>query len=104
LHLGPTFWIQPGKTSAMKDDLLLQQRVVDELEFEPRVNAAHIGVGVGVRGGVVTLSGHVDSFAEKFAAERTVRRVKGVKAVAQEIEVRLPSDRRRRTMRSRDAP
>jgi osmotically-inducible protein OsmY len=53
----------------MKDDLLLQQRVIDELEFEPSVDAAHIGVSV--RGGVVTLSGHVDSFAEKFAAERT---------------------------------
>jgi osmotically-inducible protein OsmY len=45
----------------MKDDLLLQQRVIDELEFEPCVDAAHIGVSV--RGGVVTLSGHVDSFA-----------------------------------------
>lgn len=76
----------------MKEDLLLQQRVIDELEFEPRVDAAH--VGVSVRSGVVTLSGHVDSFAEKFAAERTARRVKGVKAVAQEIEVRLPSDRK----------
>jgi osmotically-inducible protein OsmY len=76
----------------MKDDLLLQQRVIDELEFDPSVDAAHIGVSV--RGGVVTLSGHVDSFAEKFAAERTVRRVKGVKAVAQELEVRLPSDRK----------
>lgn len=76
----------------MKDDLVLQQRVIDEMEFEPSVDAAHIGISV--RDGVVTLSGHVDSFVEKFAAERTARRVKGVKAVAQELEVRLPGDRR----------
>lgn len=76
----------------MKDDLLLQQRVIDALEFEPSVDAAHIGVSV--RQGVVTLSGHVDSFAEKFAAERTVRQVKGVMAVAEELEVHLPSDKK----------
>ncbi|MGO8919080.1 MAG: BON domain-containing protein [Stellaceae bacterium] len=76
----------------MKDDLQLQQRVIDALEFEPSVDAAHIGVSVGE--GVVTLSGHVRSFAEKFAAERIARRVKGVHAVAQELEVRLPSDKK----------
>ncbi|MBV8654190.1 MAG: BON domain-containing protein [Alphaproteobacteria bacterium] len=76
----------------MNNDLLLQQRVIDELEFEPSVNAAHIGISA--RDGVVTLSGHVASYAEKFAAERTVRRVKGVKAVAQELVVELPSDRK----------
>jgi VCBS repeat-containing protein len=76
----------------MNDDLTLQQRVIDALEFEPSVNAAHIGVSV--RGGVVNLSGHVESFAEKFAAERTARGVKGISAVAQEIEVRLPSDKK----------
>jgi osmotically-inducible protein OsmY len=74
----------------MKEELLLQQRVIDELEFEPQVDAAHIGVSV--RDGVVTLSGHVSSFMEKFAAERAVRRVKGVKAVAQELDIRLPSE------------
>lgn len=76
----------------MKDDLHLQQRVIDALEFEPSVDAAHIGVSA--RDGVVALSGHVGSFAEKFAAERTVRQVKGVKAVAQELEVRLPADKK----------
>lgn len=76
----------------MRNDLQLQQRVIDELEFEPSVDAAHIGVSV--REGVVTLSGHVDSFLEKFAAERTARRVKGIKAVAQELAVHLPSDRK----------
>lgn len=74
----------------MREDLKLQQRVIDELDFEPQVDAAHIGISV--RDGVVTLSGHVISFVEKFAAERAVRRVKGVKAVAQELEVRLPSE------------
>jgi osmotically-inducible protein OsmY len=76
----------------MKDDLHLQQRVTDELEFEPSVNAAHIGVSV--RDGVVTLSGHVESYIEKFSAERTAQHVKGVKAVAQELVVELPSDRK----------
>ena len=76
----------------MTEDLQLQQRVIDALEFEPSVDAAHIGVSA--RDGVVTLSGHVSSYAEKFAAERTVRQMKGVKAVAEEIEVRLPSDKK----------
>ncbi|HXZ01846.1 MAG TPA: BON domain-containing protein [Stellaceae bacterium] len=76
----------------MKDDLHLQQRVIDALEFDPSVDAAHIGVSVGE--GVVTLSGHVRSFVEKLAAERIVRQVKGVRAVAQELEVRLPSDKK----------
>lgn len=76
----------------MSDELKLQQRVIDELEFEPAVNAAHIGVSV--RGSVVTLTGHVETFAEKFAAERAARRVKGVSAVAQEIEVHLPVDKK----------
>jgi osmotically-inducible protein OsmY len=76
----------------MYSDAELQQRVIDELDFEPRVEAAHIGVGV--RDGVVTLAGHVASLAEKYAAERAARRVKGVKAVAQELEVRLASDKK----------
>lgn len=76
----------------MSEDLKLQQRVIDELTFDPRVNAAHIGVSV--RDGIVALSGHVDSFVEKYAAERAARRVKGVRAVAQEIAVELPSDRK----------
>jgi osmotically-inducible protein OsmY len=77
---------------SMKDDLHLQQRVVDALEFEPSVDAAHIGVSVDK--GVVTLSGHVASYAEKFAAERVVRQVKGARAIAQELEIRLASDKK----------
>ncbi|MBV8651058.1 MAG: BON domain-containing protein, partial [Alphaproteobacteria bacterium] len=76
----------------MKDDLQLQQRVIDELAFEPSLDAAHIGVSV--RDSVVTLSGHDESYIEKFTAERTVRRVKGVKAVAQELVVELATDRK----------
>jgi osmotically-inducible protein OsmY len=77
----------------MISDLELRQDVLDELEFEPSVNAAHIGVTANK--GVVTLSGFVMSYAEKAAAERAARRVKGVKAIAEEIEVRLPSDIKR---------
>jgi osmotically-inducible protein OsmY len=73
-------------------DSQLQQDVLDELDFEPSIDAAHIGVSA--KGGVVTLTGHVGSYAEKVAAEKAARRVKGVQAIAQEIEVRYPGDRR----------
>ena len=68
------------------DDKTLRQNIIDELEFDPSIDAAHIGLAVD--DGVVTLSGHVSSYEEKLAAEQAVRRVKGVKAIAQEIEVR----------------
>jgi osmotically-inducible protein OsmY len=77
----------------MSSDLQLRQDVLDELEFEPSVNAAHIGVGANR--GVITLTGFVTNYAEKAAAERAARRVKGVNAIAEEIEVRLPSDAKR---------
>jgi osmotically-inducible protein OsmY len=73
-------------------ELQLRQDVVDELEFEPSVDAAHIGVAVDK--GVVTLTGHVASYAEKQAAIAAVRRVKGVRAIAEEIEVRYPFDKK----------
>ncbi len=76
----------------MSDDRILQQRVMDELAFDPMADAAH--VGVSARDGIVTLNGHVKTYAAKFAAERAARRVRGVKAVAQEIDVRLPSDKK----------
>jgi osmotically-inducible protein OsmY len=72
----------------MKTDIALKKDVEDELEFEPSVNAAHIGVAA--KDGVVTLSGHVPSYAEKVAAEKAAKRVYGVKAVAEELEVKLP--------------
>jgi len=77
----------------MKTDTELQQDVMDELKWEPTVKAAEIGVGV--TDGVVTLSGNVDSYYEKWAAERAVARVFGVKAVAEEIQVKLPGSFKR---------
>jgi osmotically-inducible protein OsmY len=89
---GLTFARLRKREFEMSDDIHLQQRVLDELQFDPSVKAAHIGVTV--RQGVVALSGHVESYAEKYAAERAARRVRGVHAIAQDIEVRLPSDRK----------
>ena len=71
----------------MSNDKLLQQAVLAELNWEPSIDAGQIGATVA--GGVVTLTGYVGSFAERRAAEAAVGRVKGVKAVAEEIEVRL---------------
>jgi osmotically-inducible protein OsmY len=77
----------------MFNDSQLQQAVLAELKWEPSVTAAHIGVTA--RGGVVALTGHVESYVEKHAAETAAGRVKGVKAVAEEIEVRLPFEKKR---------
>src|SRR3954468_6959026 len=74
-------------------DAELQREVIDELVWEPSVDAAHIGVSV--KDGVVTLSGYVSSYAEKYAAERAAKRVHGVKALANELEVRLPGSGQR---------
>jgi osmotically-inducible protein OsmY len=71
----------------MKTDLQLQQDVMDELKWEPAVHAEQIGVEV--KDGVVTLAGHVDSFAAKWHAEKAAQRVPGVKALAVEIDVVL---------------
>ena len=64
----------------------LRRAVLDELDFDPSLDAGDIGVAVSE--GVVTLTGHVGSYAEKVEAERAVRRVRGVRAIAQEIAVR----------------
>jgi osmotically-inducible protein OsmY len=72
----------------MTNDSELKQAVLAELNWEPRIVAAHIGVTAN--GGVITLSGHVENYAAKSAAEAAAGRVKGVKAVAEELEVRLP--------------
>jgi osmotically-inducible protein OsmY len=74
----------------MSEDTQLQQIVLDQLKWEPSVNAAHIGITA--KNGVITLMGHVESYLQKSAAEKAVRRVKDVKAVAEELEVRLPFD------------
>ena len=77
----------------MKTDAQLQQDVMDELKWEASIDAA--GIGVEVKDGVVTLAGHVDSYAEKRDAERAAQRVSGVMALAVEIDVRLPGPSRR---------
>ena len=74
------------------NDIELRQNVIDELEFEPSIDSANIGVTA--ENGVVTLSGHVTSYLQKMDAERAVWRVKGVKAIAQELDVRLPWDKK----------
>jgi len=77
----------------MTTDRDLQQAVLDALGWEPSIVAAHIGVTA--QGGVVTLTGHVDSYVEKWEAEKAALRVKGVRAVAEELEVRLAIDSQR---------
>ena len=74
------------------NDKELRQLVIDELEYEPCIDAADIGVAA--ENGVVTLSGHVADYVQKMAAERAAWRVKGVKGIAQEIEVRFPGDKK----------
>ena len=78
----------------MSSDLQLRSHIEDELSWEPGVNAA--AIGVSVTDAVVTLSGQVDSFREKHAAEEAVMRIHGVRALANELEVRLPADSVRR--------
>lgn len=68
------------------NDNQLRQDVLDELEWEASIQAAHIGVAA--ENGVVTLTGHVATFAQKHSAERAAGCVRGVRAIAQEIEVR----------------
>ena len=72
------------------NDRLLRRHVLDELEFEPSIEAA--GIGVSAKDGVVTLSGRVSTYAQKLVAERAAWRVRGVQAVAQEIEVSYGSE------------
>jgi osmotically-inducible protein OsmY len=73
-------------------DVALRQNILSELEFEPSLDA--VNIGVAVKDGIVTLTGHVASYAERAIAEEVVGRVKGVRAIAQEIEVRLASNRK----------
>lgn len=72
----------------MKTNTQLQRDVMDELEFEPSVNASNIGVIA--KDGIVTLTGKVSNYAEKYAASEAAARVAGVKAVTDETTVDLP--------------
>jgi osmotically-inducible protein OsmY len=70
------------------NDKKLRKTVIDELDFEPSIDAADIGVAA--ENGVITLTGRVANLPQKLAAERAVWRVKGVKAIVEDIRVRLP--------------
>lgn len=69
------------------NDKALRQDITDELDWDPSIDSANIGVAVD--NGVVTLTGHVPNYAQKSTVETVVRRVKGVRAIAEEIKVRL---------------
>jgi osmotically-inducible protein OsmY len=77
----------------MKSDTELQHHVLTELEWEPRVDAAQIGVTA--HEGIVTLTGQVSGLAQKIAAEEVAKRVHGVKAVANDIAVQIPGSSQR---------
>jgi osmotically-inducible protein OsmY len=70
----------------MKTDTQLQKDVMDEIKWEPCITASEIGVSAA--NGVVTLTGTVQTYAEKWAAERAAQRVQGVKAIAEEIQIK----------------
>jgi osmotically-inducible protein OsmY len=72
----------------MRTDLEIQQDVMIELKWQPFLQAANIGVSV--KDGIVTLSGTVDTYSQKVAAERAVKKVAGVRAVAEEIQIGVP--------------
>jgi|AntAceMinimDraft_12_1070368.scaffolds.fasta_scaffold05511_10 VCBS repeat-containing protein len=72
----------------MSTDHKLKEDVTAALGWEPSIAADHIGVAV--EDGVVTLTGHVDSYWQKSQAERAIGRIRGVKGLAEELEVRLP--------------
>jgi osmotically-inducible protein OsmY len=76
-----------------RTDEQIQREVLAELKWEPRVRPNEIGVAV--KDGVVTLTGWVNSYMKKWAAEEAAHRVRGVKAVANDIEVRVPGDAQR---------
>lgn len=77
----------------MRTDLQIQKDVQEELKWQPNIKEAEIGVAV--KNGVVTLLGTVDSFAQKLAAEHAVQYVTGVRAIAEELEVRVPLSMKR---------
>ena len=72
----------------MKTNAELQQDVIDELQYEPSIEAA--GIGVTAKNGVITLTGTVKSYTEKSSATQATERVSGVKGVVDEIKVKLP--------------
>lgn len=77
----------------MRTDTDVQQDVLEELRWEPSLR--NDDIAVAVRSGVITLAGYVDSYLDKWKAERVASRVKGVKAVVNDLEVRLPTTSQR---------
>ena len=73
----------------LRTDMDIQKDVIAELRWEPSLR--NDDIALGVRDGVVTLGGFVDSYADRWKAEQVASKVKGVKAIANEIEVKLPS-------------
>jgi osmotically-inducible protein OsmY len=71
----------------MKSDIEIQKDVIEQLKWEPFLNAAQIGVSV--KNGIVTLSGQVDAYSKKVQAEKAAKKVSGVKAIAEDIQVGL---------------
>lgn len=69
----------------MKTDSQIQKDVMEELKWEPFINSAEIGVAV--KNGIVTLSGQVDSYSKKLYAEKAAKKVFGVKAIAEDIQI-----------------
>jgi osmotically-inducible protein OsmY len=74
----------------MRTDIEIKNDVLDELAWQPNIDETEIGVVVDK--GVVTLTGTVDSYAKKMAAEKAVKAVKGVRAVAEDIEVKYGTE------------
>ena len=81
------------KTTIDKTDVELKNDVLSELKYEPNVKVNDIGVLT--KNGTVTLNGYVKSFVEKWDAVRAVKRVAGVNAIADDIEVKLPDSMKR---------
>ena len=72
-------------------DIRVRDAVLHQLEWDPEVDAS--AIGVAAKGGAVTLTGFINSYAGKLAAERAAKRVRGVRAVANDVEVRLKLER-----------
>jgi osmotically-inducible protein OsmY len=77
----------------MKTDMQLQEDVLAELKWDPAVDETAIGMVVSE--GIVTLTGHVDTYPQRWSAEKAVQRVAGVKGLAVEIQVKIDGSRRR---------
>lgn len=77
----------------MKTDAELKRDLEEELAWDPEVKAD--AIGVAVQNGIVTISGHLETYPEKWAVERAVNRVDGVRALALDLDVRLSPDHRR---------